>query len=116
MTLAIESAEITHVTSKMLFLGLTQAEKGFYRPCLSPEIHYIRLACIIKKSSLLSHILKLCLLPTFHTNSSEKCFPSYKNERADIVFTVYTEKNKININCVTMHFSNNGTLHWGPSE
>lgn len=97
MTSTTESAEITHLTSGALLTGLLLAGKGFNWSCQSPGSPPTptphRQARFNEESSLISHILMPRFLLPFNPNTSEKCFPSWQNKRAE------TEETEIDVKC-----------------
>lgn len=115
MTSAIESAEITHVTSKTLFLGSPRAGKGFNRSYLSTEMHSLHLVCINKKK-IEPIVTDFKAVFTSYFSTVVRNVSLLRRMKELTLYLLLTQKTEININCMTMHRSNNGTLWWGPSE
>ena len=108
MTSAIESAEITHVASETLFLGSPRGGKGFNRSCLSPEMHSLRVARINKEIEPIVTRFKAVFTPYFSIIVRNVFLHRRIKELTS--YLRLTRKTEININSVTMHWSNNGTL------
>lgn len=108
MTSAIESAEITHVASKTLFLGSPRAGKGFNRSRLSTEMHSLRVAHINREIEPIVTHFKAVFTPYFSIIVRNVFL--HRRIKELTLYLRLTQKTEININSVTMHCSHNGTL------